>query len=163
MPGAEGAAPPYELTPGTGRRGPVPLWERFDAAVKDLNRAITGSSAAVVADAFGECAEAASALADAVAHEDEAAARDSAVAGPRRGLSRGSPSSPTDTSPMPPVPRMSIHLPAPGTKRAVVIGAGSFGTAVAVLLARGGLRTTLQARTPEQAQRMADARENRTI
>ncbi len=63
---------------------------------------------------------------------------------------------------MPPLPRPSIHLPAPGTKRAVVIGAGSFGTAVAVLLARGGMRTTLQARTPEQARRLADERENRT-
>ncbi len=62
---------------------------------------------------------------------------------------------------MPPVPRRSIHLPAPGTKRAVVIGAGSFGTAVAVLLARGGLRTTLQTRTEEQAGRLAEDRENR--
>jgi glycerol-3-phosphate dehydrogenase (NAD(P)+) len=43
----------------------------------------------------------------------------------------------------------------------VVIGAGSFGTAVAVLLARGGLRTTLQTRTAEQAQRLAEDRENR--
>jgi threonine dehydrogenase-like Zn-dependent dehydrogenase len=33
--------------------------------------------------------------------------------------------------------------PAPGGNRATVIGAGSFGTALAVLLARGGLRTTL--------------------
>jgi glycerol-3-phosphate dehydrogenase (NAD(P)+) len=62
---------------------------------------------------------------------------------------------------MPLTPRRSIHLPAPGTKRAVVIGAGSFGTAVAVLLARGGLRTTLQARTPEQARELAETRENR--
>ncbi len=62
---------------------------------------------------------------------------------------------------MPPLPRRSIHLPAPGTKRAVVIGAGSFGTAVAVLLARGGLRTTLQARTPEQAEQLLEDRENR--
>lgn len=66
VPGAEGAAPPYELRPGTGRRGPAALWERFDAAVAALNRAITGSSAAVVADAFGDLAEAAAALADAV-------------------------------------------------------------------------------------------------
>jgi glycerol-3-phosphate dehydrogenase (NAD(P)+) len=43
----------------------------------------------------------------------------------------------------------------------VVIGAGSFGTAVSVLLARGGLRTTLQARTPEQAERLLRDRENR--
>jgi glycerol-3-phosphate dehydrogenase (NAD(P)+) len=63
---------------------------------------------------------------------------------------------------MPPLPRPSIHLPAPGTKRAVVIGAGSFGTAVAVLLARGGLRTTLQARTEQQAHRLQEDRENRT-
>lgn len=62
---------------------------------------------------------------------------------------------------MPPVPRRSIHLPAPGTKRAVVIGAGSFGTAVAVLLARGGLRTTLQTRTDEQAALLEEHRENR--
>jgi glycerol-3-phosphate dehydrogenase (NAD(P)+) len=46
-------------------------------------------------------------------------------------------------------------------KRAIVIGAGSFGTALAVVLARGGLRTTLQARTAEQAQVLEDERENR--
>jgi hypothetical protein len=38
--------------------------------VAALNHAITGSSAAEVADAFGEFAEAAMALADAVAGED---------------------------------------------------------------------------------------------
>jgi glycerol-3-phosphate dehydrogenase (NAD(P)+) len=42
-----------------------------------------------------------------------------------------------------------------------VIGAGSFGTALAVLLARGGLRTTLQTRTAEQATLIESARENR--
>lgn len=62
---------------------------------------------------------------------------------------------------MPPVPRRSIYLPTPGSKRAVVIGAGSFGTAVAVLLARGGLRTTLQARTEAQAAQLVEHRENR--
>lgn len=41
-----------------------------------------------------------------------------------------------------------------------MIGAGSFGTALAVLLARGGLRTTLQARTAEQAARLVEEREN---
>ncbi len=61
---------------------------------------------------------------------------------------------------MPLVPRRPINLPAPGTRRAVVIGAGSFGTAVAVLLARGGLRTTLQTRTKEQAERLVRDREN---
>lgn len=42
-----------------------------------------------------------------------------------------------------------------------MIGAGSFGTALAVLLARGGLRTTLQTRTHEQAALLESERENR--
>jgi hypothetical protein len=75
VPGAESAEPPYELLPGTGRRGPEELWERFDAAVAKLNRAITGSSAEDVADAFGRLADVASELAEAVAREDEDAAR----------------------------------------------------------------------------------------
>lgn len=70
VPGAENAEPPYELRPGTGRRGPEGLWSRFDAAVTTLNAAITGSSAADVADAFGEIAAAAADLADAVARDD---------------------------------------------------------------------------------------------
>ena len=57
----------------------------------------------------------------------------------------------------------SFHLPGPRGRRAVVIGAGSFGTAVAVLLARGGLRTTLQARTAEQAERLNADRENQVV
>ena len=75
IPGAESAEPPYELRPGTGRRGPTELWARFDASVAALNRAITGSDAAQVADAFGELSEAAAALAEAIAQEDEAARR----------------------------------------------------------------------------------------
>lgn len=51
-------------------------------------------------------------------------------------------------------------LPTPGAPRATVIGAGSFGTALAVLLSRGGLRSTLQARTPEQASALEAQREN---
>src|SRR5947199_7193868 len=53
------------------------------------------------------------------------------------------------------------RLPTPGAKRAIVVGAGSFGTAVAVLLARGGFRTTLQTRTPEQCARLEADRENK--
>ena len=45
-----------------------------------LNLAITGSNAAAVADAFGEFAEAAEALADAVAAEDGAAVAGGAFA-----------------------------------------------------------------------------------
>jgi glycerol-3-phosphate dehydrogenase (NAD(P)+) len=41
-----------------------------------------------------------------------------------------------------------------------VVGAGSFGTAIAVLLVRAGLRTILQARTIEQAERLVVDREN---
>jgi len=56
--------------------------------------------------------------------------------------------------------RPHLSLPTPGSRRATVIGAGSFGTAVAVLLVRGGMRTTLQTRTAAQAQELAGAREN---
>jgi glycerol-3-phosphate dehydrogenase (NAD(P)+) len=56
--------------------------------------------------------------------------------------------------------RPSLSLPTPGAKRAVVVGAGSFGTAIAVLLARGGVRTTLHARTAEQCERLNADREN---
>jgi hypothetical protein len=73
VPGAENAAPPYELRPGTGRRGPAHVWQRFDVAVATLNHAITGSDAAEVADAFGDFAEVAAELADAVAREDAVA------------------------------------------------------------------------------------------
>ena len=73
IPEAQGAEPPYELRPGTGRRGPEELWLRFDASVSALNSAITGSDAAAVADAFGELSEAAGQLADAVARQDAAA------------------------------------------------------------------------------------------
>lgn len=51
-------------------------------------------------------------------------------------------------------------LTPPLARRAFVIGGGSFGTALAVLLARGGLRTTLQARTSEQAAALDLKREN---
>jgi hypothetical protein len=79
VPGAQQAQPPYELRPGTGRRGPDEMWARFDAAVTALNRAITGSDAAVVADAFGEMAESAGALADAVSAEDGLTSDESAA------------------------------------------------------------------------------------
>jgi hypothetical protein len=78
VPGAESAAPPYELRPGTGRRGPAPLWDRFDAAVTALNLAIAGPDAGAVAAAFGEVARAAAEVADAVSREDQAAARGAA-------------------------------------------------------------------------------------
>jgi 1-acyl-sn-glycerol-3-phosphate acyltransferase len=48
----------------------------------------------------------------------------------------------------------------PPMRRAAVIGAGSWGTAVAVLLARGGLEVQLGARNLERAQEMVEAGEN---
>lgn len=49
----------------------------------------------------------------------------------------------------------------PPMRRAAVIGAGSWGTAVAVLLARGGLDVQLATRTGAQAAEIDEARENR--
>jgi hypothetical protein len=62
---SERARPPYELRPGTGRRGPAQLWTRFDAAVQQLNRAGADNLADVV-NAYAAVANAASELADAL-------------------------------------------------------------------------------------------------
>jgi glycerol-3-phosphate dehydrogenase (NAD(P)+) len=48
----------------------------------------------------------------------------------------------------------------PPTRRAIVVGAGSWGTAVATLLARGGASVQLASRTPEQAQELGALRTN---
>jgi glycerol-3-phosphate dehydrogenase (NAD(P)+) len=48
----------------------------------------------------------------------------------------------------------------PPMRRAAVIGAGSWGTAVAVLLARGGLEVQLGSRTVEQAAELTEAQTN---
>jgi hypothetical protein len=66
VPGSERARPPYELRPGTGRRGPEELWARFDAAVARLNAAGSGDSLVEMVAAYGEVAQAAGALADAL-------------------------------------------------------------------------------------------------
>ena len=54
---------PYELRPGSGRRGPESLWLRFDAAVGELNRAGAGRDLIDVARAHELLAEAAGQLA----------------------------------------------------------------------------------------------------
>jgi hypothetical protein len=64
--GSEDAPPPYELRPGTGRRGPDDLWDAFDVAVDRLNAAGAGDSLADLVAAYATVAEAASALADAL-------------------------------------------------------------------------------------------------
>ena len=48
----------------------------------------------------------------------------------------------------------------PPLRKAAVIGAGSWGTAVAVLLARGGLDVQLGTRTPRRAEEMNETRTN---
>src|SRR6266545_6335019 len=48
----------------------------------------------------------------------------------------------------------------PPLRKAAVIGAGSWGTAMAVLLARGGLEVQLGTRTPERAEEMSETRTN---
>jgi hypothetical protein len=69
--GSERARPPYELRPGTGRRGPEGLWARFDAAVERLNQAGAGDTLADLVAAYAAVAEAATALADALAAAGE--------------------------------------------------------------------------------------------
>jgi hypothetical protein len=64
--GSERARPPYELRPGTGRRGPPEFWARFDAAVERLNQAGASDSLADLVAAYAAVAEAAGALADAL-------------------------------------------------------------------------------------------------
>ena len=62
---SERARPPYELRPGTGRRGPAELWTRVDAALHGLNQAGAGDNLGDVVDAYAGVAHAASELADA--------------------------------------------------------------------------------------------------
>ena len=67
-----GAKPPYELQPGTGRRGPEALWARFDEAVAELDRVSEGRSMRAVGHAYTDLAEIASQLAKTVEREDRA-------------------------------------------------------------------------------------------
>jgi hypothetical protein len=64
--GSEHARPPYELRPGTGRRGPDELWTRFDEAVTKLNEAGAGDSLADVVAGYTAVSDAARALAGAL-------------------------------------------------------------------------------------------------
>ncbi len=64
--------PPYELRPGSGRRGPAELWARFDRAVTELGRASEGRSMRAVGRAYGDLAEITTLLAHAVEQEDRA-------------------------------------------------------------------------------------------
>jgi hypothetical protein len=83
VPGAADAEPPYELRPGTGRRGPEDLWLHFDSAVMAMNRAIGDPNALEVANAFGAVSEAAAELAHAIAEEDAITREAKELARPR--------------------------------------------------------------------------------
>jgi hypothetical protein len=62
---------PYELRPGTGRRGPAALWQAFDAAVAQLTSAAATTDLLAVADAYDTFARACAALSEAVEREDD--------------------------------------------------------------------------------------------
>jgi hypothetical protein len=69
---ASSSKPPYELQPGSGRRGPRELWARFDGAVAELNRAATGTDLLEVADAYEHLGVVARELAVAIERSDRA-------------------------------------------------------------------------------------------
>ena len=83
VPGALDAQVPYELRPGTGRRGPRELWQRFDGAVIAYNAANADTDLARLADAAQGLSEAAAALSAAVEIEDREANAALANAGAR--------------------------------------------------------------------------------
>jgi hypothetical protein len=64
--------PPYELRPGTGRRGPEHLWRRFDQAITRLGTMAAGQDMLEVARAYEELADVAAELAEAVKAGDRA-------------------------------------------------------------------------------------------
>jgi hypothetical protein len=69
---AASSEPPYELRPGSRRRGPEELWRRFDAAAADLSRVAARTDILAVADAYAELGVAAAELAQAILREAEA-------------------------------------------------------------------------------------------
>ena len=75
---------PYELQPGTARRGPEGLWQRFDAAVAELNRAGAGTNLLEVALAHELLADVAGELAAEIERQDLASGVLGAGRRPRR-------------------------------------------------------------------------------
>jgi len=63
---------PWELQPGSGRRGPAELWRAFDDAVLALERAAAGSDLLEVARAHELLGDATADLAEAVRRDDRA-------------------------------------------------------------------------------------------
>lgn len=71
----EDSEPPYELRPGTGRRGPEALWRRFDRAVTRLRSTAGGTDMLEIARTYDEMATAVGELAEAVRDEDQASSQ----------------------------------------------------------------------------------------
>ena len=85
-PGARNMQLSHELRPGArSRRGPVELWERFDAAVAELGEALEGVALSAIARAFGELSDVARELAAEIERLDSPRSCPS----PRRLTSRG--------------------------------------------------------------------------
>jgi len=72
--------PPYELRPGTGRRGPEDLWQRFDQATTRLSTVAAGTDMLEVARAYEELSAIAGELAQVVQAEDRSSPRSRARA-----------------------------------------------------------------------------------
>jgi hypothetical protein len=69
-PNPEPGRPPYELRPGSGRRGPEDLWCRFDEVVELLDSVGAGTDLLAIARAQEQLADVAARLAVAVAPRD---------------------------------------------------------------------------------------------
>ncbi len=67
--------PPYELRPGTGRRGPEELWQRFDQTINRLSAVAAGTDMLAVAGAYEDLAVVAGEIAEAVQAEDGSSRR----------------------------------------------------------------------------------------
>ena len=63
--------PPYELRPGTGRRGPDDLWRRFDQTVALLAQVSMGENMAEVAHAYQDVSAIATELVSAILLEEQ--------------------------------------------------------------------------------------------
>ena len=74
LPAARRPAPP-ELRPDSGRRGPSELWEKFDTAWADLNKALEGISLPAIGRAFDDLATVLRDLSTVVAEEDSQSLR----------------------------------------------------------------------------------------
>jgi hypothetical protein len=64
--------PPYELRPGTGRRGPAKLWQALNQTITRLSTVAAGTDMLEVARAYEDLAGIAGELAQAVEVEDRA-------------------------------------------------------------------------------------------